>query len=356
MKTKCFILVVLATATLTTVASAGEIITNRLTASLRFGLNISARFRGNAGTVLPGPGAPRTTPDGDPYNYDDGYVLVDSSGNFGGQTWYWGYDNSATYPAGQISDGVAFPANTILMSSSTANPNFSSPEMEDDPHLGVEVIYNRRLGSGQDLHYGFEVAGNFMNVSIGDNSTFSGSVTRTTDAYAYTPGTTPPAASPGSPYQGTFGGGGFLIGDAPVATATTVLPGGYTITGRREIDADLWGTRLGPYLDFPFGEKVNVWISGGLAIGFLNADVSWNETITMGTSSITSVGRGSDSDVLVGWYAGGNISYDFHEDWSVVAGVHYQDLGKYSNNFGGRTVELNLSRSIFVSVGVSWRF
>src|SRR5882724_12530388 len=69
--------------------------TNRVTLSLRFGLNISAKFTG-VGASFPGsaPGNGRFTLDGDPYNYDDGYVLTDSSGNFFSVSSYWGYDNA----------------------------------------------------------------------------------------------------------------------------------------------------------------------------------------------------------------------------------------------------------------------
>lgn len=362
MKTTPFICVSLAAVTFTTAAVSEEIVTNRLSASLRFGLNISARFKGNA-AALPTPQITRTTPDGDTYNYDNGYVggvnglRPDSSGNEGGQTWYWGYDNSATHPAGQVSDGVAFPANSILLSGSVPSGNFTAPTMADDPHLGLEVTYNRNLGAMNGASYGVEVAGNYLNLSLRDNRSFSGSTLRTTDAYPYTPGTTPPAASAANPYQGSFSGYGFLLGDQPVASATALVPGGYTISGTRKLDADLWGWRLGPYLDFPVAENVNVWLTGGLAVGVLAADASWTETVSMpGRSTLPSVGRGSDCQALWGWYLGANLSWDVNERWSALAGVQYQDLGKYSHDFGGRTVELDLSQSIFVTLGVSYRF
>jgi hypothetical protein len=88
----------------------------------------------------------------------------------------------------------------------------------------------------------------------------------------------------------------------------------------------------------------------------LNADASWNETISLGTSSVDNVGRGSDSDFLLGWYLGGNISWDITQRWSVLGGVQFQDLGRYSHNFGGRTAELDLSKSIFINIGASYRF
>src|SRR4051794_10423858 len=75
---------------------------NRFSFDARFGFNITARFK-NLGRLSSIPNT-RTTPDSDRYNYDDGYVLTDVSGNYGGQTWYWGYDKPS-----QIS------GNTILM-------------------------------------------------------------------------------------------------------------------------------------------------------------------------------------------------------------------------------------------------
>jgi len=355
MKTTRFIWIALAAATFTTAACAEEIVTNRLTASLRFGLNISARFKGSVGTLAPG--LTRTTPNGDAYNYDDGYVHTDVSGNEGGQTWYWGYDNSATYPAGQISDGAAFPANTILFSRSTPSGDFSSPSMQDDPHLGVEVVYDRHLVTKQNISYGVEVAGNYMNIALRDSRSFSGSTTRTTDAYSYMPGTTPPGATPSDPYQGSYDGFGFLLGDTPAASGTAVVPGGYTVSGTRKLDADLWGMRLGPYADISLGERWNLWISGGLAVGVLDTEASWSESISLpGPVTLASFGNGSDSDLLWGWYVSANISYDITEHWSAVAGVQFQDLGKYSHGFGGRTAELDLSKSFFITVGVSWRF
>lgn len=350
MNTTRFIWVALTAATLATAARAEEVVTNRLTASLRFGFNIKARFTGNIGTLPPPPfGVTRTTPNGDNYNYDDGYVLTDVSDNYGGQTWYWGYDDSASQISG----------NNILLSRSTANGTIESPSTGDDPHLGFEITYDRHLGRKRGVNYGVEVAGNYLNISMRDSRSYLGSTTRVTDAYSFTPGTTPPATSSGNPYQGSYDGEGFLIGATPVSTTTMQVPGGVSVSGRREFDADLWGGRLGPYLDMALGSSTNwnLWISGGFAVGLLSADASWSETVSApGPVTLASFGSGSDCDLRWGWYVAANLSYDINERWSAVAGVQFQDLGKYSHDFGGRTVEVDLSKSLFVTLGVSYRF
>src|SRR5438093_447177 len=129
----CFILT--ASAGIFSAANAAE--TNRLSLSARLGFNVSVRFHGL--TVLPAPPAPsRTTPRGDMYNYDDGYVLTDISGNAGGQTWYWGYDDSSR----QIQN------NAILLSRTTVGPGASpSTTLDDEPSFGAELAYQRLLGT-----------------------------------------------------------------------------------------------------------------------------------------------------------------------------------------------------------------
>src|SRR5690349_2116912 len=128
-------------------ARAQQDATNRVTFSARFGFNISARFKGFGAGAPAAP--PRTTPRGDAYNYDDGYVLTDISGNAGGQTWYWGYDNSASQISGS----------NILLSRSTPSGNFSSPSFDSDPQPGYELTYDRHLGNFNGVNYGVEVAG-----------------------------------------------------------------------------------------------------------------------------------------------------------------------------------------------------
>jgi YD repeat-containing protein len=105
---------------------------NRFSLNARFGLNISAKFMGMSGISLTPP--PRTTPDGSQYNYDDGYVLTDISGNAGGQTWNWGYDQS-----GQIS------GNTILMHRSTVSA--AAPSATRNQVLNLCTTVNWEIGT-----------------------------------------------------------------------------------------------------------------------------------------------------------------------------------------------------------------
>jgi hypothetical protein len=318
---------------------------NHFAFSARFGFNISAKFK-NSGNLTLNPNL-RRTPNGDRYNYDNGYVYNDVSGSVDGQTWYWGYDNSASQVSG----------NTILMSRTSVGANVSSAggNDADDANFGGEFTYSRELGKQGNLRYGFEIAVNYMNVALNDNGTFSGNALRTTDAYAYTPGTTPPQTPPA--YQGSFGGAGFMIGSTPISSTTALIPGGATITGHREFNADVWGFRLGPYFEFPLGERVNLALSGGLAVGLIDGSASWTESAFItGGGFASGSGKGHDFSVLCGGYLSAKVAWQVSERWSVEGGLQYQLLGNYEHNLGGRTVQLDLSRSIFVTVGAGYRF
>jgi hypothetical protein len=350
MKTTRFNLVVLTVVPLcglSLAVGAEEIATNRLSFSARLGFNFSARFKDVAAASFGNPVIPRRTPsqpgrpDGDAYNYDDGYVLTDVSDNYGGKTWYWGYDNSGSQISG----------NTILLSRTAATAGGgASGSFGDNPSFGGELTYNRLLGVKGDARYGLEAAVNYLNLSLHAKDTFRGSATRVTDAYPFTPGTTPPDTTTG-PYQGSYVGPGFVIGDTPVSSSTVVIPGA-TVTDTRRFDGDLWGFRLGPYLEIPLDDPVNLSISAGLAVGLLNADAAWSQT----SGSSTLSGSGSDCDVLWGGYVSAAVTWYLSERWSLIGGGQFQTLGDYEHSFGGRKVEVDLSNCWFVTLGLSYKF
>src|SRR5262249_22041062 len=130
---------------------------------------------------------------GQAHQYDDGYVLVDSSGNLGGQTWNWGYSQNS-----QVKPG----SSSIDMHSSSAQGGADSGDINNNPQYGFEIVYSRELGRMGWGRWGVEAALGYTAINLRDNRTLSATVHRVTDAYGYTAGTTPPSAS----FQGTFDG------------------------------------------------------------------------------------------------------------------------------------------------------
>jgi hypothetical protein len=303
--------------------------TNRIMVSVRFGLNVRAKF---SGVGVPG---------GSPNGYYDGYVVTANPPNLSpnpNYSTYWGYNNDSQLigTPGNYT-GVAFHTPTAAAGSSS--------DGGDDPRVGFEVSYLRQLFEKKDWHnlrFGVEAAVNYMRVSASDRNTFGVNVSETDYNFPITlpgpfqhndnnqPGN-PALHVPGTPQASTLG----------------------SLSVVDNFDGDLWGGRLGPYVELPFTNGINVRLSGGLAVGWLQGDESWSETVTgLGSAS----GGGSDSSFLWGFYISLDAAYQINRRWGVDVGVQYQDLGIYSHSFGGRVVELDLSESIFFNVGVSYSF
>jgi hypothetical protein len=314
---------------------------NRFGLSYRPGFNISASFKGlGAFPAQTNPGPPTGAAD---RFYDDGYVRPDS-GSSPGLTWFWGYENNSQVPGND----------TIQYHSSSSQGTGASNDKDGDPQHGIELSYERYLGKvGKRANWGLGAAFSYNNVTIEDDRPAVSAVRQSTDTYALG-GVIPPEA----PYAGSFAGPGPLISDSPNRTFTTI-PGGARVTGEREFNADMFGVRLGPYIEVPLDRKnrFNVSFSGGLALAVVSGEFSYRESTTIpGTGTVQSSGSGTDSEFLAGGYFGGTFSYAFNRSWNVFAGASYQYLPGYSQKVDGREVELDFSKSVFVNIGFGFSF
>jgi len=180
---------------------------------------------------------------------------VDRSGNRGGVTWNWGYANASQVSA----DG-----STLAMHSASGGAATSSGDIDNDPQHGFELTYNRELGHKGIWHWGVEAAGGWTDLVFRDNRPLPGNTTVLTDTFSLgtppiVPGTAPyhwpfnpGAAAPGGAY---WTGPSAVIGDSPLSRSSSVAAGGSTITGYRDLTADLFSLRLGPYLELPIIKK-----------------------------------------------------------------------------------------------------
>jgi len=340
--------------------------TNHVTLSLRFGLNIRASFKGfgNGLYYVPGSssGNGRTTPFGDPYNYDDGYVLTTSSytpnpDNSPNPTFttYWGYDNQQLVSAGGQLIGSAGAYTGVALSRSTATGISASQSGSDgQSYPGFELAYDRELGKKEnwhDMHFGLEGAVNYMKISVNENSASGASVSTLTDVYNFpiTESSPPPTADSGGPSS-------IALTSSPVSSSISSASGSFL--SQDQYNGDLWGFRLGPYVDFPMSKKWSLHLSGGLALGLLDDSEAWQQTLNNvpGIGSLTASGQGSDFKMLWGYYVSLDAAYQFNKRWGVEGGVQFEDIGKYNHTFSGREVNLDLSRSLFVQVGISYSF
>jgi hypothetical protein len=322
----------------------GPMTQNRLGLNYRMGLNISVDFRKLGGLALsnPGPGTGSTFN----RNYDNGYNRVDSSTNAGGVTWYWGYEHSQSVQG----------TNLVLSSYSTP-ANATSKNREDDPQHGLELTYSRELLRGKWWHFGAEGGLGYSPISIADHHTLKNTAYRTNDTFSLN-GTIPP----NPPYHGTFGGPGDLIGSDPSRT-TDVLARAATITGERDLDADVFVLRLGPYFEVPLYKRFSLILNGGLTLAYAHTKFSFNEIVTISDPvndinlvSSRRTGSGSHDDFLVGGYGGAAIGYQITREIGLMAGAQYQAAGSTINRDKGKESLLDLSQSIIVTFGVTYSF
>jgi len=327
----------------------------RLGATVAF--NISARFTGLGGFVAPpivGPGGTRT--------YEDGFVNPDASGIADGKTWFWGYGNASQVGNSAVPPTVA--GTTLSMNSSSAMQNFGTPKVDGDPMPGVDLSYLYRLGRFDSGSWGLSFGANYTLVTIKDQETLVGDVSRTTDTYAAG------IALPPAPYAGTSAGTGGgtdpRIPLLPASTTTTTVTGGAIDNGLRRLDGDLFTLRLGPYVRYKLGAGVSLEAGGGFALGIMSSEFQYNEAITIpsmnpvlqpGVSNTqTFAGSARKVGILPGGYGDLRLVCRFTPQWSGYLGGRFQYLGNFSQDVNGHSARVELGRAVFAEAGIGYSF
>jgi hypothetical protein len=334
---------------------AAPIAKNRITLTYRIGLNITADFRKLGGfAALTDPGA--DTGSAVNRNYDNGYNRVDNTGNdhepgFPNTTWNWGFQG-----------GSSVQGNSIVLQSASSPSTGISKDNDDGVNHGFEVAYLRELYREEKWRAGLEGAFGFTTLNIRDTRVIHNEVNLITDTFNVPGGV---EAIPGYPfgpndsYSGSFNGPGPLIGsslDGGQRVRSTVTQGA-TITGRRELEASIYLFRVGPYVEVPLTEKLSLFLDGGLNMAIGDTRFSYTETVayTDGVRATRSA-KGSQTDFLVGGYAGAGFDYAFNEHWGALVGAQFQTAGRSINNQGGKEAVLDMGQTIVVTVGVSYKW
>jgi hypothetical protein len=308
---------------------------NHFGVDFRLGLNIKAKFS-NIGAATSQPAPP--TGGGVDHTYTDGFVRVDSSGDHGGLTWNWAYQNASQAPGND----------TLLMH--TASTDGATSGGNDNPRLGFEADYARDLAHFGWGRWGIKLTFGYTDLNIRDSQPLNANVSLITDAYALG-GVSPPLA----PYTGSFSGPGPVIGDTPTRT-TTMVPGGALITGSRQMDAILYDLRLGPYFELPLVDQLTCQVGGGLAVGLVDSTFSFSDTTTTVAGAVPAAGGNQQTDAMVGFYAEAGLAYQIMPEASLFTGAQLQCLGEFNQSAAGREAQLDLRRSIFFVLGVQWHF
>lgn len=296
---------------------------NRFSLRGHFAYNVSVDFRDIDSLTAPGPAAGG----GLPRTYQDGFIGVDVSGNAGGLTWFWGYENASQ---------VDLANDRIFMNAGTVATPGTDLDQKDGPQQGFDVSYGRVLGESEYGSWGLRLGVGWTDVGI------SGMTTRLTDAFALG-GVIPPDP----PFSGTFVGPGPLISDAPTRGTTASM---------NLLEGDLYGWRMGPFVEAPVGNRLSLSLDAGLAFAYFSGRLSFNELTTAGGIATGRSLRSAEGDFLFGAYTEAQVNFRINDDLTAIAGVGYQFLQNSKHSFEGRQATLDLGKTVLMTFGIAWSF
>lgn len=304
---------------------------------VRFGaaFNLTADFSAGAFSkpeaTDPGPNS-----GGADHFYDDGYNRIDSSGNFGDVTSFWGYDDAA-------SQYNASGAGSITMNSDTTTIDtsyFSGDQDGAQPTL--EVFWQEFYWKQGDWDFGISASLRWQSVEV-DGELLVGSTTvRISDTYGLG-GAIPPS----SPFEGTSTGVGYALLDDSPSRVESITTG--TTRTKREIEADLYALNFGPIVSYGISNKFSLLFSAGGTVALIDSDFSYSDSVS-GNGSV------SDQEFLLGAYAGADLRLKLDEEWAISFGAVYTYLEDFEQDSAGREATLEFDESFVVSVGVSRQF
>lgn len=302
---------------------------------VRFGVafNLKADFSAsnipNPIGTDPGPNSGGTN-----HFYDDGYNLVDSSGNFGGITSFWGYDNA-------LSQYDTSGGGSVTMNSNTTSIDADHFSADQDGMLPtIEVFWQEFFWHKGGWELGISASLRWQSIEVGGKSLANTTTVGIADTYGLG-GAIPPAA----PFEGTSTGVGYaLLDDAPSRVQNTTTS---TIDTKREIEANLYAFNLGPIVSHEISNQLSLLLSAGGTVALIDSNFSYTDNAS---------GSKSDQEFLLGAYAGADLCLKLNEEWQVSLGAVYTYLDDFQQQSDGREAVLEFDGFFVVSVGFSYLF
>jgi hypothetical protein len=297
------------------------------------GMNISASFS-TSGSAFGISG-------NDPANglFDDGYVRTDQTGNAGGYTSYWGYNNASQYSAAN---------NTLAMHAATAFSTSGSANADGGAFPGFEMAYGDNLWYWKHARVGWELGLGLLPINISENSSMLAKVTQTTFTF-----NTGGIVIPTAPYQGGPGGTGPILSTAYTSTNSTTAG---TVASSQSLDVMLYTMRLGPSFYWDLTDHIGMSLGAGPAIGIVSGNYKYDETIIAGGVSARNAGQIGGTDAVLGGYVNAAVMYHAVDNGDIFVGAQYMPMEDATISGGGREGRLNLGGQLYLSIGINWPF
>lgn len=316
--------------------------TKRFRLGLVAAINLEAEFKlnGDFGVSGTDPGPPGVG--GQNHVYDDGYVRLDNTGNAGGYTSNWGYENASQYDA--ANETLTFLGTTSFYQ--TGSPSKAS----DEPYYGLDLAYGGRLTEVARGVLGWEFGFMFVPADFEDRTPLPVRAQRVEHRFS-----TAGIVLPQAPYNGGASGVGPVIGDVAEEVSNTATDG--LLTGSRLLEANIMDFRLGPNLQWHLGGRWAASVGGGFALGLVTGEYTYEETIVFESGgSPTNRGNFDATEVVYGGYAEAMLYFRAEERSEIYVGVQYVSLEDVTFSGGGREARLKLGNGLYLSAGIHWIF
>jgi hypothetical protein len=303
------------------------------------GMNISAHFSMN-GSSFPISG-------NDPGHgiYDDGYVRTDNTGNAGGWTAYWGYNNASQYNS---------TAQTLTMHAANSFSASDNGSVNGSAFPGFDMAYGDNLWYWKHARVGWELGFDWLPINISEKSSGGASVTQTT--YTFNTGWRPGYPIPDAPYQGLPDGG---PNEPTILTnfqSNTITDPNGSFTATHSLDVTLYTLRLGPTFYWDLTDHLGMSLGAGPAVGIVSGDYKYDEIVTANGVNAHNQGQIGGTELVYGGYANAALMYHVVDNGDIFISAQYMPMSDATISGGGREGRLNLGGQLYFSVGISWPF
>jgi hypothetical protein len=114
--------------------------------------------------------------------------------------------------------------------------------------------------------------------------------------------------------------------------------------------------RLGPSIYWDLSQNLSISVGAGPAVGLVEGDYKYNETITANGISAVNSGTISGADAVFGGYITTALMYHLQKNGDIYLGAQYMPLTDATISGGGREGQLELNGQVYISLGINWPF
>ena len=124
-----------------------------------------------------------------------------------------------------------------------------------------------------------------------------------------------------------------------------------------DLDAAIYGFKVGPYFEYPLAQRVSLTVSGGFALLIADSSFRVRQSVSIASPlSASGTLTRSEVGVLPGAYVGGRLSLAVSDSAAVFTGLQYESTGHHAQSLGNKRVEIDFWNAVYWTFGFSYSF